>query len=63
VLPVAQQVEHRKAVGIHDDRLAIDEAGLNGQRGDRRGNQGKTVGEVIAFPGKQPHAFFVGPRH
>src|SRR5262249_1994777 len=62
MLPVAQQIEYREAITVHDDRLSIDEAGADGQGRNRLGNQRKTIGEVVAVAREQPHASFVAAR-
>ena len=54
-----EQVEHRQAVGVADDRLAIDQAGSHRQPGDRRHDERKAIGEVIAPAGVQGDAFGV----
>ena len=59
----ADQVEHRKAVLVGDDRLAVDEAGACRQRRDRRGGQREAPGEIMAVPSEEPHAGSVAPRH
>jgi len=62
MLPIAQQIKYREARRIDDDCLAIDEARPDGQRRESLGNQGKTIGEVVAIACEQPHVFIVAPR-
>ena len=52
----ADEVEHRKALVVGYDRLAVDQAGACRQRRDCRDDLREAVREVIAFPGEQPHA-------
>jgi hypothetical protein len=48
-----QQVEHREPVGVGDDGLAVDQAGVHRQVGDRRYGKRETIREVIAPAGVQ----------
>jgi hypothetical protein len=49
VLLVADQVKDREAVLIDNNRLAIDDAGLDGQALDRFGDPGKRAAKLYPF--------------
>jgi hypothetical protein len=55
----ADKAEHRKALLIGDDRLAVDQTGACRQSGDRRGGLREAAREVIAIPGEQPYPIAV----
>ena len=59
----ANKVEHRKALLVGDDCLAVDQAGACRQSGNRRGGQREAPGEIMAVARQEPHAGSVSPRH
>ena len=62
VMPGAEQIKGREAVGIDDNRLAVDKAGLHRQAVDGFDDAGKTISEVVAVAGIEPHVVAVAAR-
>jgi hypothetical protein len=62
VLAIAKQVEDRETALLHDDGLAVDDAGLDGQACDGVHDQLIAVGEIIAVTGDEAYAVTVLPR-
>ena len=62
VMPGAEQIKGREAVGIDDNRLAVDKAGLHRQAFDGFDDAGKTISEVVAVAGIEPHVVAVTAR-
>ena len=54
-----EQVEHRQAVRVTRDRLAVDQAGFHRQPSDRRRGERKAIGKVIAPAGVKGDALAV----
>ncbi len=53
---VPEQVEHGEAVRVTGDGLAVDDARVRRQRGDRGGGQREALGEVETLSGDELYA-------
>jgi hypothetical protein len=62
VLAIAEQVEDRETVLVHDDSLAVDDAGLDGQACHGVHDQRIAVGEIIAVTRDEADSVTVLPR-
>jgi hypothetical protein len=56
----ADQVEHRKAGLIRDDRLAVYQARAGFEFCDRQNNEWEAVGEIVPFARQQPCPATIG---
>jgi hypothetical protein len=51
----ADEIEYGQPVVVANDRFAVDHAGLDGQRLDRRRDEWKAVSQVVAVARNQAH--------
>src|SRR5690348_1697698 len=59
----ADQIEHGKPLLVAGDGFAVDYAGARRQPRDRRSDQGKAIGKIVAVAAEQSNAGAVAPRH
>src|SRR5271156_2829385 len=59
VLPIADEIEHRKAVRVDRNRFTVQHARAHRQGSDRLDNEREAVGEVEAVAGGKPPAIAV----
>ena len=63
VMPaIAQQIEDRETALVHDNGLAVYDAGIDGQACDGIHDQAVAISEVIAVPGYEFDLNAVLPR-
>ena len=57
--PVADAIKARHAAIVAANRFAVDDAGARAQAGHRLDDEGKPVGEIVAWAAIQAHAVAV----
>ena len=57
----ADKIKDRNTGVFANDRLAIDQARAHRQRRDRKSDERKPTGEVVAVPAQEPDASLVEP--